>query len=130
MLSLVLLHDTTRGIDIFNTIWEHVNEFCNGFEKCTAIVTDRVKVMVGTENRFCRQLRKHNIYCPMIYYIIHQEALCGKSIKMAAAMKIVIKITNLIRSGNKSLSPHRKFQAFLQEVKAAHGELSLNCEMR
>lgn len=129
LLSLASLHDTTRGIDIFNAVWEHVNKFCNGFEKCTTIVTDGAKAMVGTENGFCGQLRKHNIYCPMIHCIIHQEALCEKIIKMASTMKLVTKITNLIRGGNKSLS-HRKFQAFLQEVNAAYGDLLLHCEVR
>lgn len=97
-----------------------MNKFCNGFEKCTAIVTDGAKAMVGTEIGFCGQLRKNNIYCSMIHCIIHQEALCGKIIKMTLTMKLSTKITNLIRGGNKSLS-HRKFQVLLQEVNAAYG---------
>lgn len=44
-------------------------------------------------------------------------------------MKVVVKVTNLIRGGNMSLS-HRKFRAFLEEIDAAYGDLLLHSEIR
>lgn len=82
LLSLVSLHNTTRGVDIFNAVFQTVNDFCNGFDKCSVIVTDGAKAMIGSENEFLGQLRKRNISCPMLHCIIHQEALCGKNINI------------------------------------------------
>jgi hypothetical protein len=44
-------------------------------------------------------------------------------------MKVVVKITNLIRGGNKSLS-HRKFRSFLEEIDASYGDLLLHSQIR
>ena len=74
-------------------------------------------------------LEKNGVMCPKIYCIIHQEVLCGKSIQLANVMRIVLKVTNLIRGGNKSLS-HRKFKLFLVEMECPCGDLLLHCETR
>lgn len=60
--------------------------------------------------------------------IIHQEALCGKVIKLSRAMQTITKIVNLIKGGNKFLS-HRKFQTFLEEHDAAYTDVPLHCEV-
>lgn len=44
-------------------------------------------------------------------------------------MKIVTKITNLIRGGNRARS-HRKFQNFLEEMNASYGDLHLYSDVR
>jgi hypothetical protein len=44
-------------------------------------------------------------------------------------MKIVVKITNLIRQGNRSLY-HRKFRSFLLEIDASYGDLLLCSQIR
>jgi hypothetical protein len=44
-------------------------------------------------------------------------------------MKTVVKVTNLIQGGNKSVSDH-KFQAFLAEMDTTHGDLLLHSELR
>jgi hypothetical protein len=44
-------------------------------------------------------------------------------------MKVVVKITNIIRGGggNRSLS-HRKFRSFLEEIDASYGNLLLHSQ--
>jgi hypothetical protein len=37
-----------------------------------------------------------------LHYIFHQEALCGKIIKMNQTMKMVVNIIRLIRGGNRA----------------------------
>jgi hypothetical protein len=79
-----------------------------GFDKCSSIVTDGAKAMVEQKG-FSGLLRKSGVKCPIFHCITHQEALCGKSVQQSNCMKVVVKITNLIRGGNRSLS-HRKFR--------------------
>lgn len=43
-------------------------------------------------------------------------------------MKIVTKVTNLIRGGNRALS-HRKFQQFLEDVNASYKDLLLHSDI-
>jgi hypothetical protein len=44
-------------------------------------------------------------------------------------MKVVVRITNLIRRGNRSLS-HRKFLSFLEEINASYRDLLLHSQIR
>jgi hypothetical protein len=44
-------------------------------------------------------------------------------------MKTVVRITNLIRGGNKAIS-HRKFREFLQQIESSYGDLLLHSEAR
>lgn len=70
LLALASLHSTTKGIDIFNAVCEQVEKY-GGFHKCTAIVTDGAKAMVGQENGFWGHLKKNGINCPTFHCIIH-----------------------------------------------------------
>ncbi|MBN3302959.1 SC5A5 protein, partial [Amia calva] len=61
--------------------------------------------------------------------IIKKEALCAMSLHFSHFMDLVTKVTNLIRGGNRLLN-HRKFTAFLEEVRAAYGDLLMHTEIR
>jgi len=123
LLDLVALHSTTTGIDIFKAVENTLTKFNIDFKKCSAIVTDGAKAMTGAKNGFLGQIRQRNLT------IIHQEALCGKAVKLCTAMQTVTKIINLIKGSNKFLS-HRKFQLFLQEHNAVYTDIPLYCEVR
>ncbi|EZA47180.1 General transcription factor II-I repeat domain-containing protein 2B [Ooceraea biroi] len=73
--------------------------------------------------------QKNDISCLTIHCLIHQEALCGKEIKMCSAMKLVASITNFIRGEHKSLS-HRQLKIFLHEINAIYKNLPLHCKVR
>nr|XP_012217172.1 PREDICTED: general transcription factor II-I repeat domain-containing protein 2A-like [Linepithema humile] len=128
LLAVIPLHGTTTGQDIFKAVKKCIDEI-DGFKKCSAIATDGAPAMIGSENGFVGHLRKNGINCLTFHCVIHQEALCEKSVRMLSAMKIVTKITNLIRGGNRSLS-HRKWKTFLEEVDAEYGDLLLHSEIR
>lgn len=85
--------------------------------------------MIGSKIGFFGQIKQRDLKFPVIHCIIHQEALCGKAVKLCTAMQIVSKIVNAIKGGNKSLS-HRKFQSFLEEHNAIYKDIPLYCEVR
>jgi hypothetical protein len=94
----------------------------------SVIVTDGVRAMVGEQKGFSGLLRK-DASNSIFHCIIHQEALCGKSVQQSNCMKLVVKITSLIRGGNRSHS-YRKFRSFLEETDASHGDMLLNSHIR
>ena len=49
--------------------------------------------------------------------IIHQENLCGKSVKMQNVMSVVVKTVNFVRARGLS---HRQFQHLLAEMNAQY----------
>jgi hypothetical protein len=91
-------------------------------------VTDGAKEMVGEQKGFSGLLRKSSIKCPVFHCIIHQEALCGKSVQQSNCMKVVVKITNLIRGSIKSLS-HHKFHLFLEEIDTSYRDFLLHSQI-
>lgn len=64
------------------------------FDKCSCIVTDGSRAMIGTEIGFAGLLKQNNINCP----VIHQETLYGKSLRQMNVIKVVVKITNMRQS--------------------------------
>ncbi|CAH2003664.1 unnamed protein product [Acanthoscelides obtectus] len=113
MLDLIPLHGTTKGTDIFEAVNKLVSDY-RGFDKCSCIV---------------RLLKQNSINCPMIHCIVHQESLCGKSLRQINVMKVAVKITNIVRRDNRALT-HRKFRDFLAEVDATYGDLLLHTDVR
>lgn len=124
LLDLVPLRSTTKGIDIFEAVNQTLQKFDTDFSKCSATVTDGAKAMVGSKNGFFGQIKQRGLKFPVIHCIIHQEALCGKVVKLCTAMQTVTKIINIIKDGQKFLS-HRKFQNFLKEHNALYTDVPL-----
>lgn len=130
LLDLVPLLGTTKGSDIFAAFKSAVDSFGTALlDKCSCIVTDGAPAMMGNKNGFVGHLRQNDMNCPNLHCIIHQEALCSKSLKMMKSMKLVTKVTNMVRGGNRSLT-HRKLRSFLEEVDAEFRDLALHCEVR
>jgi hypothetical protein len=70
LLNLVSLHGTTKGSDIFEAVSNCVDKY-GGFDKCSSIVTDGAKTMVGEQKGFSGLLRKSGVKFPIFHYIIH-----------------------------------------------------------
>ena len=96
LLAIHPLTGGTKGSDIYEALNYVVSEF-GGFKKCSCILTDGAKVMVVSQYGLVGLLRKNEINCVALHCMIHQEALCGKVLKMMNVMQSVIKIVNLIR---------------------------------
>lgn len=128
LFDLCSLHGTSKGKDIYEALKKAVDRI-GGFGKCSAIVTDGTPAMAGKKSGLVGLLRENGVTCPTIHCIIHQEALCGKSIKQDQVFKLVIKIINLMRGGNRALL-HRQLKQFLQETEAEYGDLLLYNHVR
>ncbi|XP_072395270.1 SCAN domain-containing protein 3-like [Diabrotica undecimpunctata] len=104
------LYGTTKGKDIYEAVKKTVDRI-GGFDKCSAIATDGALSMTGKKIGLVGLLRENGVTCSTIHCIIHQGALCGKSVKEDQVFQTVIKIINMIRGGNRSLL-HRQLKRF------------------
>lgn len=126
LLGLVTLSDAAKDIDIFTALKKEVEKFTD-FNKCTCIVLGRAPNM--SDKGLSKLLVLNSIHCPLFHCIIHQQVLCAKSIKLSSIMKMVTKVTNLIRGGNRS-GTHRKLKTFLQSKNVAYDDLLLRKQNR
>ncbi|XP_072389291.1 general transcription factor II-I repeat domain-containing protein 2A-like [Diabrotica undecimpunctata] len=122
------LYGTTKGKDIYEAVKKTVDRI-GDFDKCSAIATDGAPSMTGKKIGLVGLLRENGVTCPTIHCIIHQGALCGKSVKEDQVFQTVIKITNMIRGGNRSLL-HRQLKQFLVETEAEYGDLLMYNHVR
>ncbi|XP_076330791.1 general transcription factor II-I repeat domain-containing protein 2-like [Tachypleus tridentatus] len=79
--------------------------------------------MTGKESGFVGFLRENEVTCPTFHCVIHQGALRGKSVKQNEVFKLVVKVINMIRGGNKSLL-YRQLKQFLEDMEAEYGDLA------
>jgi hypothetical protein len=84
LLALESLHNTSKGQNIYDVVMKIVNNSINSF---SAIVTNGVKSMRGTQTGLVGLLRKAGNNCPALQ-CIHQEALCGNILDMEDVMKL------------------------------------------
>lgn len=97
------MHATTKGEGI-STFRNAVEEY-GGFEKLSAVCTDGGRAMIGTKIGFVGLMKENKIDVPTLHCVVHQEALCVKSITLIDAMATVTKINFFfIRGGNSSHS--------------------------
>lgn len=92
------------------------------------VVTNGARAITGTEMRFSEFLKQNYYYYAVIHYIVHQEALCGESLRHFNVMTLVVKITNVIRRDNRALT-HRKrpFQLAVRRSIAQLTKLGAQC---
>jgi len=122
------LYGTTKGKDVYEALKKTVDRI-GGFNKCSAIGTDGAPSMTGKKTGLVGLLRENGVTCPTIHCIIHQGALCGKSVKQDQVFQTVIKIINIIRGGNRSLL-HRQLRQFLVDTEAEYGDLLMYNHVR
>ena len=120
------MHGTTKGRDVHKATTASF-EKAGGPEKCSVIVI--TPAMLGKKTGLVGLLKADGVECPTLHCVIHQEALCGKSIKQEKTFKTVVKVINMIRGGNRALL-HRKLQTFLEANDAEYGDLLLYNEVR
>ena len=123
LLAVHALHGSTKGADLFEALKKSIDEV-GGFTKCTSATADGAPALMGKKAGVAGRLRLEGFKGPIFHCIIHQEALCGKSLKQQDTFKVVVKVINMLRGGNKSLL-HRDLQTFLEENEAEYGDLLL-----
>jgi hypothetical protein len=101
------------------------------WERLSAVTTDGAPAMCGNKTGLAGPVKKHCADLnaqPLTYHcIIHQEALCSKTLKMQHVMAVVVKTVNFIRA--RSLN-HRQFKTLLAETDAEFLDLPYHTEVR
>ena len=114
LLGLVSLHSIALGLDVKEAVLKLLRDRVPDLplSKLIGLTTDGAPSMTGKKNGAVSLLKKHlreskfekDIFT--VYCVIHQEALCVKTLKMTHVAELVVKCVNEIRA--KGLK-HRQF---------------------
>ena len=133
-LDLIPLKGTTTGSDIFQALEKCIEKYGLPWDKLVSLATDGAPSMcsqnvgvVGLVKNKLNSLETIGINCTSIHCILHQEALCSKSLQMKEVMDVVVKTINFIRSRGLN---HRQFTSFLADMDSEYGELLYHTEVR
>lgn len=129
LLTIIPMHDRTRGQDIFDLFKNYIARTNFPICKLVSITTDGAPAMIGNKSGFVALCKGDDDIPNFIDYhcIIHTQILCSKVLKFNHVMDVAFKIVNSIRS--KSLS-RRQFRALLNECGEEHNELLLHTDVR
>ncbi|XP_069774260.1 general transcription factor II-I repeat domain-containing protein 2A-like [Narcine bancroftii] len=132
LLGLKSMHGTTTGKEIFEEVSKCLNEMMLPWDKLVGLTTDDAPAMCGQKNglvgRIREKMRENHAGELTVYHcIIHEEALCGKALKMEHIMNTVTRVVNFIRA--KGLN-HRQFKSFLKELGSEYGDVPYHTEVR
>jgi len=131
--GLASLHGQTTGLEIFNNMKSVVDNLGLSWNLLSGVTTDGAPAMIGRANGSISHVKCHlnglghdqelfEHHC-----IIHQEALCSKTLKYKHVMDFVFQSVNFIRSRGLK---HRQFQAFLEEMESDYGDVLYHTEVR
>ncbi|KAL4098878.1 hypothetical protein QTP88_023396 [Uroleucon formosanum] len=124
LLSVHSMHGTTTGIDIFKVIEKSFLEYNLKWENLKCITTDGGRNMCGTKKGLIGQIftncEKESFKPMTLHCIIHQQALCEKTLDLSCVMDPIISTVNFIRS---SALRHRQFQDFLKEIETEYPDI-------
>ncbi|KAL7837466.1 hypothetical protein SRHO_G00271770 [Serrasalmus rhombeus] len=94
-LALRPMHGTTTGQDLYEEVSRCVNEMGLPWEKLVGLTTDGAPAMCvhssGLVARMQERMREENVTDELTayHYIIHQDSLCGKALKMEHVMSTI-----------------------------------------
>ncbi|XP_051999459.1 general transcription factor II-I repeat domain-containing protein 2 [Xyrauchen texanus] len=131
LLDMMSLKGTTTGRDIFEAVSEAVEKMGLKWDKLCGVTTDGAPAMTGDRkgmaSMVCAKVKESGGEAFRMHCIIHQEALCAKTVQMGDVMNTVVKTVNIIRARGLY---HREFQAFLSDVDAEYGDVLYHSEVR
>ncbi|XP_067407567.1 general transcription factor II-I repeat domain-containing protein 2A-like [Emydura macquarii macquarii] len=122
--ELVPMKDTTTGDNIFNNLVEILDRLGVDWMQAVSLATDGAPQMVGRKAGVAAKLKEKllavtqqyqfcNLHC-----ILHQEALCSKTLKLDKVLDVVIKTVNFIRARGLN---HRQFNCLLEVTEKPYG---------
>lgn len=132
LLELVPMQDTTTANDIFSALVTALDRVGVDWSRAVSLATDGAPSMVGRKagvaTKFREKVQAANggqdfwtFHC-----ILHQEALCCKTLKMDHVMSVVVQTVNFIRARGLN---HRQFECFLSDCDIPAG-LPYHTEVR
>ena len=133
-LELIPLKGTTTGRDIFQALEKCIDKYGLPWNRLVCLATDgapamrfsRIDVVEYVENKL-NSLGTEKVNFISVHCILHQEALCSKSLQMREVMDVVVETVNFIRSRRLT---HRQFKSFLADMDSEYGELLYHTEIR
>jgi len=128
LLGVESMQGTTKGTDLFDILRTCAERNNSNWQKLDSVCTDGAPALTG-RHIGCLALLEQYLGRPFLKYhcIIHQGALCAKSLCMKTVMDVVMKCINKIRA--RALN-RREFRQFLKDMNKDPGELLLHCEVR
>ncbi|KAK0133129.1 General transcription factor II-I repeat domain-containing protein 2 [Merluccius polli] len=131
LLGLKSMNGPTTGKEIFEEVSKCVTEMKLTWDKLVGLTTDGAPAMCGQKSGLVGRVRKkmweENCAGELTVYhcIIHQEALCGKALKMEHVMTTVTRVVKFIRA--KGLN-HRQFKSLLEECGSEYADVPHHTE--
>ena len=100
-----------------------------GWDKLCGVATDGAQAgeRKGMASMVCDKVRESGVEAFNFHCIIHQEALCAKTVQLGDMMKVVVKTVNVIRARGLF---HREFKEFLSELDAEYGDVVYHSVVR
>ena len=133
LLDLLPMKGTTTGRDVFEELEACIDRCGLAWDKLVSVATDGAPAMcsekVGVVGLIVEKRNQLSLTTPFaaIHCILHQEALCGKSLQMNDVMDVVVKTVNFIRARGLN---HRQFVSFVADLETEYGELLYHTEIR
>ncbi|XP_076812884.1 general transcription factor II-I repeat domain-containing protein 2B-like [Clavelina lepadiformis] len=121
-LELIPLKGTTTGRDIFQALEKCFEKHGLPWDRLVCLATDGAPAMrssnvgvVGLVKNKLNSLETERINFASVHCILHQDALCSKSLQMKEGMDVVVKTVNFIRYHGLK---HRQFKSFLADMES------------
>ncbi|KAK3545777.1 hypothetical protein QTP70_012656 [Hemibagrus guttatus] len=131
LLDMMSLKGTTTGGNIFDAVSEAIEKMGLKWDKLCGVTTDGAPAMTGERkgmaSMVCVKVKESGGEAVRMHCIIHQEALCAKTVQLGDVMNTVVKTVNIIRARGLY---HREFQAFLSDVDAEYGDVLYHSDVR
>ncbi|KAK3522322.1 hypothetical protein QTP86_003004, partial [Hemibagrus guttatus] len=131
LLDMMSLKGTTTGGNIFDAVSEAIEKIGLKWDKLCGVTTDGAPAMTGERkgmaSMVCVKVKESGGEAVRMHCIIHQEALCAKTVQLGDVMNTVVKTVNIIRARGLY---HREFQAFLSDVDAEYGDVLYHSDVR
>lgn len=126
--ELCSMHGRTTGEEICKEVIAVAEKLKLSWEKLAGVCTDGAPAMTGKRKGAVALLEAHSgINVKQYHCVVHQEALCAKTMKFEHVMSVVTSTVNLIRARGLR---HRKFQEYLREMEHEYTDIPYHTEVR
>ena len=102
-LDLIPLKGTATGHDLFQALENCIPKYGLPWERLVCLATDNAPAMcssnvgvVGLVKNKLNSLENKGINFAIVHFILHQEALCSKSLQMKEVMNLLVKTVNFV----------------------------------